>query len=159
MDKKLLSQIANLNPTAKAMFKHFRTRDRNPKDGVLDIRRTKYAIRNEGVEVVPEDFVANFKAMEKAGLGKLIIVKGKPVRFKWAVNMKETAGNVTGIDSSSVLHTQPPQKTVSAPNNVQGGSDLAVLLGPGRKAQFSLPSNLTQEEADFICSLLLDKVC
>ena len=153
MDKKILTQIANSNPTAKAMFEHFRTRDRNPKDGVMDIRRTKYALKEMGVSVVPKEFIANFRAMEKAGLGKLEMEDGKPTRFRWSANMKRAGELATEASTQE----PEPKKLVSTPIIPHNTVELVVVLAPGREATISLPAHLTREEAEVLCSALVKK--
>lgn len=154
MDKAKLAQIVNEDPVAKAAFKHFLTRDRNPKDGIMDIRRAKYALQEEGVDVVPEELVSIFRDMEKAGCGKLISESGKPVRFRWTVNMKEAAKaalSTTGVVSKK---TKASGKTDSDGNS----RDMVLMLAPGRKARISLPVGLTPDEAEFIAEAIKDSV-
>lgn len=153
MSKDLLAKIAKQNKTAQAMFEHFRSRERNPKDGIMDLKRTKLRLRDEGVDVIPDEFIANFKALEKAGVGKLVMEKGKPVSFRWTANMKEVASSIEEDQETPGL-TQADGRG-GRDNNV---TEIAVVLGPDRDATISLPSDLTQKEAEFLYNTLMKRI-
>lgn len=149
MDKKQISQITQ-SPTGKALFRYFASRERNPKDGMMDVRRAKYAVQEEGVEVVPREFIENFRAMEKAGLGKLIEASGKPARFKWAVDMKKVATEALRTDGKG---SQAGSAAPSAPT-----IEIAMMLGPDREASVSIPADITEKEAEFLFNTILRRM-
>lgn len=153
MNKELLTKIAQQNKTAEALFEHFRTRERNPKDGIMDLKRTKLRLRDEGVDVVPDEFMANFKALEKAGVGKIVMEKGKPVSFRWTANMKEVGQSVEAADEESVTVTP------DLPSG-RGTSETAieVVLGEDREATLLLPADLTQKELDFLYNAMRKRI-
>jgi hypothetical protein len=149
MDEKKLSQIANLNATAKAVFKVFKERDRNPREGMMDTRRVRYELEQEGVKVVPQEFVEVFKNLEKAGVGKLITEKGKPMTFKWHTSMKDVAAMAL-VTGGTVTHAESSKQPST---NHHAG--VVAVLPSGREVPLSLPNDLSQEDAQALCKMIM----
>lgn len=150
MDEKKLSQIANQSATAKAVFKVLKERDREPRAGMMDTRRVRYELEQEGVKVVPQEFMEVFKNLEKAGVGKLINEKGKPLSFKWTTSMKDVAEKALVSGSSgTVTHAETIKSMLSHHTNT------VAVLPSGREVPLALPYDLDKEDAQALCKMIM----
>lgn len=151
MDEKKLTQIANQSATAKAIFKALNERQREPREGMMDTRRVRYELEQEGVKVVPQEFMEVFKNLEKAGVGKLINEKGKPLSFKWTTSMKDVAAKALVSGSGgTVTHAETIKPMVSHHN-----SSLVAVLPSGREVPLALPHDLDKEDAQALCKMIM----
>jgi len=148
MDEKKLSQIANQSATAKAVFKVLKERDREPREGMMDTRRVRYELEQEGVKVVPQEFMEVFKNLEKAGVGKLINEKGKPLSFKWTTSMKDVAAKAL-VSGGAVTHAETIKPMVSHHSN------MVAVLPSGREVPLALPHDLSSEDAQALCKMIM----
>lgn len=62
-----LKEVADANPTSKALFEHLSARIRHR--NLIDIPRTRAQLLKEGKPVVNDDLIEAFRKMEAAGLG------------------------------------------------------------------------------------------
>lgn len=148
MDEKKLSQIANQSATAKAVFKVFKERDRNPREGVMDTRRVRYELEQEGVKIVPQEFMEVFKNLEKAGVGKLVREKGKPLSFKWNTSMKDVAAMAL-VTGGTVTHSEIMK------HSEHHHASVLALLPSGREIPLTLPPDLDKEDAQALCKMIM----
>jgi hypothetical protein len=145
MDLLKIKELIQRNSLAEEMFKHFKSRDRNPKDGVMSLHHTKQDLRKKGVQVLPDEFIANFRVMHAAGLGKLEPSFKKPERFVWKVLMKDVAGDVIGESYEEPPTTKtPPKATASKPF-----TDLAIEI---------MKADLSEKEAKVLIAALEAKL-
>lgn len=98
--------IAKETPTSAAIFKLLSKRERHR--GVQDLRRLYNEMLAQGTKVNQDEFMATFKRLDKAGIGSLIIGRGRnPSRFKWNYNLRILAENALkgkGLDEVPITN-------------------------------------------------------
>ena len=152
MDKKELGKLATASPTAMGILKALVNRQREPREGRLELRRVTQDARKMGVPVIKPDFMELFRGLEKLGLGKVVQLKGKEPSFQWAqdVSMQDTCR--IALEEASVPDSVAPGNHEPNVNTVH------VMLAPGRRATYSIPADLTHTEADFLNKLILSQI-
>lgn len=95
-----LAELAKTNAKVKSVLKHLATRDRNPKDGIEDIRRTKTTVRDKfKMNLTVPEFEDIYGYFEKAGAGKRMYDdEGRFTHFEWRENMKSFASKALNGD-------------------------------------------------------------
>lgn len=142
LDSKVIREISHANPTSEALFLALSLRERNRSE--IDLDRTRQELVAEGFKIVRDDLIEAFTKLEKVGVGTLVKAKdGHPTRFKFHFSLKEVAK--AGFDGSNVHRLPKQSKSVTA-NEMR----TVVLLSGDRQASFTIPRDLTKEEAERI---------
>lgn len=150
LDNKIVQEIAHANATSEALFTDLSRRERNRSE--IDVERMRQNLVAEGFHIVPEAVVETFEQLARAGVGELIRGKnGKASRFRFHFGLKEVA------KASGVGAVQPlvPRPQVLKKNFSQ--TKVVIILSNDRSATLSMPSDLTDEEAETIIKRALIK--
>lgn len=134
---KTLSEIAQKTPTAEAFFTYAACRARNVREGVSRIPAIRAQMTKEGFHPVPQDLLAMFKELEKAGVGQL-----RGTQFKWHAPIKE-------IGNALTLKTEPVERRIAA--TVEKAADGKALLG-----KILASVTLSPKEIMHLCDRLLN---
>lgn len=161
MKQEKLVSLAKTDDKVRAVFSVLGSRER-PR-GTTDLRRLRYEISSEsGMSLSTLEIRDIFRAIEKAGFGKLVLRKqdNDPDRFVWNTNYVNLGHEVTsgavGGGPAQDRNVQYVQKTGESKARCACGGDCFEVVFPirGKIYDFCLPRDLTVAEAtklaDFI---------
>lgn len=95
MQEKSLQEVAHLNKAAEVVFNDFSKRVRFRDE--TNLKRYHRLLEEQYGAVNPDELMATFKALEKLGLGSIVVGRRKkPTRFVWHYNLKDVAAAARG---------------------------------------------------------------
>lgn len=148
MDKKQIAGLANLNKTTKAIFNELRSKQRKPKDNILDLHHLKGRLRKNRVVVDAEDFNDLWGALERGGAGQFLPAenRGDHPRFELYVDITDLVeaalGNPVSPKQAHYNHKNPSSSSTAGPV-FQIATDITKVL-----------HRLSAEEVEFLVNLL-----
>lgn len=162
-----LKAIAHKNDTATITAMSLRLRERQRHTS--DITRTRSELARQGERIVESDYMQFWKDLQVAGVGSIIYGrKGKPDRFEWHYSLKSVAkacidgSNIEPIKSGAVkeetkvvklaLKEVQPEPVTKAKEQ---SKTVYVPLRPDFDVEFTLPVNLSRDEAEMLSRFLV----
>lgn len=141
-----LRSLVRTNHLAHSVFEILAKRQREPRNGIMELRRLRYDLEKAGIKVIDEDFEEIFTELEEIGMGKIVKEKGKPPEFHWKKSIKEVSGTALA---------QAPKTKQSSKANASGSHiEVTAMLSSERTASFNVPDDLTPGEIDYLINLL-----
>lgn len=123
-----LKSITKSSTTAKNIMEFLADRKRFRRQ--TDLNQMAQHIEQAGMTVVEDDYLKAFQALEKAGVGHLIIGRrGKPNKFKWNYNLKTVGQAATTNEPVEIEELGRKPRTVK-PEPQEGST--SPKRGPGR---------------------------
>lgn len=129
VDLKRLRALAAASTTAKALAKHFSTRERSVKGPHFHtyLFRLRKELIESGVKLVDKDFTAFFVGLDKLGIGRVVQTStgGKPRFFAWDFHPKDIGLSAIGEDVD--IRETASQRVERRPANYNGLNKSASL--------------------------------
>jgi hypothetical protein len=171
-----IRSIAKESEESLSIFNSLAKRKRTRK--VTDLRQLQYKLLDEGEKLTKEDVMRTFQALEKAGVGSVIIGRrGKPTRFKWHYSIKRVAKAGLGprvykektpqLAMKSSKHMTPAEfsrRVQSIIPNAISSHSLQAVISTSIKirldfiSKIELPLDLKKEDVDAISKALYSLV-
>jgi hypothetical protein len=144
LDKQVVREIAGRSEHSKAFFEYLDTRERNARDGKTPIAYLKKDMAESGFRAVPEEILEDLRALERAGIGQLVM-SPKGNYFKWFFGLKEVAA------AAAVRRMKTPEKQAPRLSLVPPTRTVLIQFGTGRQFEASFPPDLTEQEVALVC--------
>lgn len=142
MNTKAITEIAQKSPTSEAFFTYAACRERNVREGVSRLSAIKAQMTKEGFHPVPQDLLAMFRELERAGVGQL-----HGDMFRWHVSIRKVGEAVVAPkEAPSVPEIKPRPPT---------NRSLVVYFDNGKEITADFTENLTRSEVENFCARLL----
>lgn len=141
VNTKALQSYYNENPTAKALFDHLASRERDRSTTTVD--RLLSSLVGDGHQMSRGDVVRVLQRLEELGCGRFVPGRwGHPSRFEWEVGLTDVgraaAGEAVKIEAAPENEPDEPQDDLLE-HHFRLRKDLDV--------PFKLPADLNQSEA------------
>jgi hypothetical protein len=153
-----LKKVAHASHTAEVTITALAIRERVR--NFSDIVRTKNQLIRNGERIVEEDYMAFWKGLQDAGVGKIVYGrKGKPDRFEWYYSMKKVAkaaleGTNESVEKITSIKSVPAQRVIKkVEKEVTRSHSSRFVYIPLRKdfcLELSVPADLTKDEINVI---------
>lgn len=147
IDNEKIAEIMQKSPTAEAFATYAACRERNVRDGISRLPAIRAQMAKEGFHPVPQDLLAMFRELERAGVGQLW-----KDQFKWNMPIKDV-GAAFEAPKSETPRTQVAEVKPSAhiaPANNHNRRILTMSLGEGKEVSLSFTPNLSREDIRFV---------
>lgn len=149
MNTEKLRTIANSTPTAETVILSLATRERDRSE--LNLQRMKTQLLKSGEKVVDKDFAQLWLDLQSAGIGHVVMKKGKPNRFDWSYSIKQIARSL--INNTPIELSRVESKAVIKPKRVPKPEAPQVVirrvfvqLKDNVSVQMAIPENITKAE-------------
>lgn len=178
LNGKQLHGIAHASHTATVTITALALRERLRH--FSDINRTKTQLIRQGEKIVDSDYSQMWKDLQAAGVGSIIYGRrGKPDRFEWHYSLKKVAkaalegtneevqklANAPTKSKSKLVKSKSRPKLYAVEKADRAKQADSVNVGRGLKmvcialrkdfnVEFTLPANITKDEASFISSYI-----
>lgn len=173
LDLVKVKRTADMNNTAKVIFKILAERDRFRR--FTDLTHWTNELLKDGYKIVEEELMLVMKGLEAAGAGVVIYGRnGKHDRFEWFYNLKPLARYATGLTTAreepiarlpKLKDRKPPKvrgpdktkrvlTTLTTAITALIEKQVIIPLSTGGVIKLTLPAGITSKDIQTICNTL-----
>ncbi len=144
MNEKEVSEILQKTPTAEAFATYAACRERDVRNGISRLPKIREQMKQEGFHPVPQDLLAMFRELERAGIGKL-----SGDKFKWFTSIKKV-GSAGSTQSPKMLDSG--KKDIVIP---KAQKTMVLFFDKNKEITVTFTPNLTRDDVAFLAEKIL----
>lgn len=141
LNEKELRRLATANITSVSIIKSLALRSRNRE--FMNLDSFKRDLISEGNNVKDQDYDMFWKGLESLGAGRIIILQGIPVQFKWFISLRYIA-KVASDRSLDTFRDEVVEEKIL----------IHVVLPSGSSVDVICPHGLSKEDVAYLAEVL-----